>query len=297
MHASPTRIRASVKTKLALAIGVACSLALMMAVVITFQPPVAEASCNRKVTTPPGFRLRPDQRILFFGDSITRLYAKRPFHYGHIFELVLRNSYCEFANFSVDARGRSGSNYRIYRRAVKRYVAYHENARYDWVMFQDAGRALSLDNNRFQDFVRDTVASTQKVAPGARVLLATTPPLDREHAGRRHRRRYDRQFNFRLHNIALREIAADGGLEVLPWAGDLCDLYTRDPFFEWTSDGIHPTPAGHLVLALSILKYMGAELQDLDLTGVSDLQRTLTPMGARAIAGWVFNPIGACPAG
>jgi hypothetical protein len=263
--------------------------------VLSLPARAAAADCSSGRVSPPAFLIGSGAKILFFGDSITHAAAQAAHAYPHVVRHVLRNTYCDLATVEIDAHGDSGSNYRRYPRAVRKSLRGGGDAAYDWVMFQDAGRAIPARRNRFENYVRETIASTCEMLPEARILLATTPPLDRSRARVGYRRRYAKSENFRENNAIVESFDGfDEVTRVVPWAEETCDVYSNHPEITWTRDGVHPTPAGHLLLAISVLRFLGAEQADLDFTAIETLHPDLDVDLAVEVAEWVYSGRGAC---
>ena len=73
-----------------------------------------------------------------------------------------------------------------------------------------------------------------------------------------------------------------------------CDVYNHHPEIAWTRDGVHPTPVGHLLLGILVLRFLGGEQADLDFTGIETLHSDLDGDLAADVADWVFSGSGAC---
>ena len=252
-------------------------------------------TCNAANSPPPGFLFQPDDELILVGDSVTFAFLGNRDHYGRIFRKILGSTYCDFAEtFRVRAYGLKGAHYASYPRIVKQVLSANPAGEKAWVMFQDAGKSETLADDRFQNAVRQTAATTRAVAPGARVLFTTTPPLEEQPERRGTCRIYRRQCNYTAHNDILTwELGPETGSGVVPWSADFCRLihHRLDPdALEFTTDGIHPRAAGNLALALSTLKWAGVPREHLVLTGLDELHPSLTAHSAALVADWIYSP-------
>ncbi|HYC57828.1 MAG TPA: SGNH/GDSL hydrolase family protein [Candidatus Binatia bacterium] len=280
--AAPTRLRA-----------VTCS---ALAVVALAGP--ASAQCSFSV--PGSVLVQPTSHGLFYGDSITVGILGTPYHYALLVRHMLAAAYCDFELFDVDAIGQRGSHYLRYARRIGRDLTASEFP-FDWVMFQDSGRALKLAYERDPDSprsfpiaVQQTIDEARAVEPSITVFLATTPPLDHANATASWEVRYDRVNDFDDHNDALEELAGEGGHPVVTWATDVCRAYAEAPDAEWTRDGVHPQPFGEVLFALSILRSFGVPRADLKLDDLAQFHVSLDPTTVSTIADWVYAPNPAC---
>jgi hypothetical protein len=92
-------------------------------------------------------------------------------------------------------------------------------------------------------FAGDAAAMLRSLAkPGRRIIIALPPPMVHDRPGLRPERAADlRERAPRLAAIRdwWRQEAAKLGVEVV----DLTNIFDSDP--RWTTDGVHPTPAGY----------------------------------------------------
>jgi len=263
---------------------------------LSVRPTAVAADCISGQTSPPEFLLEPGAKVLVFGDSITHAASREAYGYSRIVDHVLHQTYCDLAEVRVDAWGRSGSSYRRYPRAMDRRVRRAADSSYGYVLFQDAGRALDASNGRFEAAVRETLDKTLELLPEARILLATTPPLDDDRARLGYRRRYGKSDNFGMNNAVVEGFDGyAGATRIVPWASDACATYAAHPDVKWTRDGVHPTPVGHLLLAISVLEFLGANRSDLDFGGIETLHPDLDAELAGQVADWVYDGAGNCP--
>lgn len=272
---------------------------LVAAATFALAPNSASAQCDPSLVPPDTLRLGANDQILFFGDSISRRFGKpkiRPAHYARTFQRILTDTYCDCADIVVSSTGRIGHNYRTYQRRIKRRLSRKNAPEYDWVIVQDAGRAVR--NDFLAPGVAGTIAGAREALPNANVVLATTPPLDRPRASRGALRRYTDAEDFGPFNDTVEQIAATMGAEVMPWSVDACSCYSRDPGFDatkpdfnfrWTFDGIHPLPHGELVMALSALKHFGVPREHLNLTNLWKVDDAFNLTTVETIADWVYS--------
>ncbi len=248
--------------------------------------------CDTALKPPLDMRLQPNDRVFFYGDSLTAG-GKVRYHYGNLARDILADTYCDYASLEVTAFGRRGSHYGRYARRIGGTL---QGQSYDWVIFSDAGRALRLSNHRFQDGVTETLRSARAVLPFANFAVATTPPLDEGPGDRGGCRVYTNACNYSVHNQVLAEIAAAEQADVVPWNDDTCSVYSENSragnagLGTLTMDGIHPKPLGYLALALSVVKWAGARRQDLNLRNLEKVHSDFSFENATRIADWVYAP-------
>ncbi|MFT4569205.1 MAG: hypothetical protein ACI8TX_000441 [Hyphomicrobiaceae bacterium] len=258
------------------------------------------AACDPARPVPPSVELAPLDRVLFYGDSLTAGFSRNRHHYATLFEQIAKETYCDFDELVVVAKGRRGSHYARYDRLVTQVLREAEEP-FSVIMFQDAGKALRLEHPRrpdspriFPNAVLLAIAEANLQAPGARLILATTPPLDSQSARNRFVRLYERQNDWRDHNAVTRSIADSQILSVAPWDTDACYAYNASTGFVWTDDGVHPNAFGDLLLGLSMLKTVGFPREDLALDILSSLDIEITTEDANAIATLVYDAPDTC---
>ncbi len=252
--------------------------------------------CDPTIQLPVDFKLHPDDTMLFFGDSITTLFKERSYHYAKIVRRLLGSTYCPFNDaFPVDAVGRKGSHFDRYRRRIGKVLTVQKSdTTFTQILFQDAGKALRLSRNHFHESVRTTVEAAREADPGARIVLATTPPMEEHPRRRGNCRLYTRSCNFTVHNnILTDELASSLDVDIVPWDEDFCRMLVNGPGIDLlplTEDGVHPEPAGYLGLAISLVKWAGAPREDLNLQALGDLHPSFTPEFAEEVADWIYDP-------
>ncbi len=60
--------------------------------------------------------------------------------------------------------------------------------------------------------------------------------------------------------MAVRELAVEFGVPYVPLDGLFAAASARAPFDRWTVDGVHPSPAGHALIAKAWLQAAGVEI-------------------------------------
>lgn len=252
----------------------ACAAVVAAAVGLLVSGAPAQAACDPAATPPPGFLLQPGDKILFYGDSMSRGHSSRrraDQHFANLLQFILAETYCDFSDFTVRALGGNGHSYRNYARAFDRKLR-RIGSDWDWVLFQDTGKALRADI--YESSLQDTLDKAATTLPDATVLVATSAPLDVPRAKRGWVKHFGRAEDWIPYNATLETVAASNSIDVVPWAEDFCSFYSYDPGFDpgdtdpvsdITVDGLHPTPGGEVALAVSLLKYFGTPKEDLNL--------------------------------
>ncbi len=253
------------------------------------------SDCNKNAVPPADLKFGVGDSLRLFGDSITQSFHENRYHYGKILLKVLGSSYCAYANgLSVSAVGHKGSTYAHYGSYVRRLFDGASDRGRQWVMFEDFGKTVKLDHDRFERAVRDAVGVVRRIDPSAGVLLGTTPPLEECPDRPGICSYYNSVCNFVAHNdIITSHLAEELAVDTIPWHEDFCRLLWSRPSLmdlQFTIDGIHPRPSGDLGLALSILKWAGVPRQDLVLSGLESLHPDLTPAEAEQVANWIYDP-------
>lgn len=254
------------------------------------------SDCNQNNVPPAGLKFAVGDSLWLFGDSITQAFHENRYHYGRILLKVLGSSYCSYTDgFSIFAVGHKGSTYAHYGSYVRHALPTRSGRGRQWVMFQDAGKTVKLGNDRFERAVRGAVAAARLIDPDAGVLIGTTPPLEETPYRPGICHYYSSICNFVAHNdIVTSRLADELAVDPVPWSDDFCRLLWRRPSLldlQYTTDGIHPAPAGDLGLALSILKWAGVPREDLVLSGLDDLHPDLVAAEASQIADWIYDPV------
>ncbi|HYB97584.1 MAG TPA: GDSL-type esterase/lipase family protein [Candidatus Limnocylindrales bacterium] len=258
----------------------------------------ANAECSAII--PASVQMDPGSRVLFYGDSITVGILGTPYHYAALVRHLLAAAYCDFELLEIEAIGQRGSHYIRYARRIGRDLLSSEIP-YDWVMFQDSGRALRLafendpDSPRsFPVAVQATIDQARLAAPSLSIMLASTPPLDHAHATASWEVRYERVNDFVDHNMVLEDIAATGGHTIVDWAGDACRAYSQAPDAEWTKDGVHPQALGEVLFALSIVRALGVPRADLQLDDLTQFHPMLDETTVSTVANWIYGSDPSC---
>ena len=113
-------------------------------------------------------------------------------------------------------------------------------------VWHEVGNQNGVDAKRFEHIYRTLVEETLERLPDARMLLmepfvlrgsATDEAWDYFHE------------ETALRADATRRVAADYGQTFVPLQGPLDEACRRAPASWWLGDGVHPTPAGHRLIA------------------------------------------------
>jgi hypothetical protein len=264
----------------------------------------AQAACDPANTVPNSLRIAPTSNLLFYGDSISAGFLRNDHHFATVLQEILRETYCDFVDFTVEAKGRRGSHYARYQRLIPGILEQQakSGASVDFLFLQDAGRALRTerpsrpDSKRlFGNAASDTIETARLEAPAITVVVATTPGLDVINARSKFVRLYDRQNDWFDHNTILTDVAVSLSAEILPLRKDTCEAFAATPSRAWTADGVHPEAFGDLALALSIAKYIGVPETDLRLGSLLSLDSSLDESAAALVASSIYSPLGLCP--
>jgi len=240
---------------------------------------------NATTTSPANLQVLNNDNILFKGDSITADYRK-PYHYGKIVGLLLDKSYCDLTNVSLYTSGSKGKSYANYAHTISRSMRAYP---YDIVIAEDAG--VSIPSDLFKTSLSEFVSIIRQYNSITVIGLATTPSLEEKAAITGNALKYVAANNWQDHNVLLKNfVDSDPSLGLIPWRSNSCQAYTKGSDIVYTVDGIHPTPRGHLLYALSILKWFGVTEAQLNFSDLPTLDSSLDIATAKRIASWVYGP-------
>lgn len=205
---------------------------------------------------------KPHQTIVFIGDSITdaeRTGSAAPYGdgYVHLVDLLLGAHHAEL-ELRVLNRGISGDTVRHLAARWERDVL---RQRPHWlsimVGINDVWRAWSDDPREavplgeYDATLRDMLAQAR--AHGAQLIVMTPFLIEPD----RHdvmRRRTD------LYAAAVRRIAADTGAVLVDTQAAFDAALERHPADHWSGDRVHPSVAGHALLARTWLEAVGVAI-------------------------------------
>ncbi|QNN24615.1 hypothetical protein HED60_20845 [Planctomycetales bacterium ZRK34] len=239
-----------------------------------------------------GSTLRPDDRIVFIGDSITGQGWNHPRGFIHLIESSLKTKWPD-GKWQVIPLGGSGAGVGAWQNFEKR--SREGEVRLDAKEFE-VGAALAQPadvvivmlgmNDLLAPYVKPTEADIdawearyralldalrQRVKP--RVLaLATISMCSEDPASPKN------QIRDRL-NARLAALAAEQELTLLPVGQTMVDLLKRGrqrvPDFHVTGDYVHPNQQGHYAIAIGMLRGLGAveSARALEARSAEDLDR------------------------
>jgi len=279
-------VRTAVISALVLAAGLAFVSQRHGSDKIAYQTKQASTCNNTSALTNSSYLMvLNNDNILFKGDSITADYRK-PYHYGKIVGLLLDKSYCDVLNISIYTSGTRGQSYANYAHTISRSMRAYP---YDIVVAEDAG--VSLPSDVFTKSLASFVSAIRTYNSVAVIGLSTTPSLEEKTTVTGNALKYAAANNWQVHNNLLEDfVRNDPTLDLIPWRSNSCQAYTKGSDIAYTVDGIHPTPRGHLLYALSILKWMGVREADLNFADLPTLDSSLDIATAQRIASWVYGP-------
>lgn len=204
---------------------------------------------------------RPNQRILFQGDSITDAGRNRslPDSMGSGYAMMAAAwisalapaSQLEFLN-----RGISGN------RAADLMLRWDEDCialKPDWVSIligvNDTWRRFDSGDEttaeKFEASYRE-ILERSRDALGCKFILCE--PFVLPHPADRLEWRDDIELKIRV----VRKLAIEFGAIYVPFDGAFAAACTQRPPAFWAADGVHPTPAGHALMAQAWLAAVGA---------------------------------------
>jgi lysophospholipase L1-like esterase len=207
------------------------------------------------MATKKAFVLRPHDRIVFLGDSITQQQL-----YTNYVESYLAASYPELELTFFNA-GWGGDTAPGGLRRLERDVLALQPTVVTVCYGMNDGRYVPLTDeilSTYLDAMRELVRRLK--AAGVRVVLLTPGMADAQTSQSIAACDYNRQTL----NVFAAEVLKLAAAERLP-ATDIHKLMTdasdraraADPAFTMIPDGVHPDPAGHLVMAYGILQALG----------------------------------------
>lgn len=215
--------------------------------------------------TLPRIRLNQGDLILFQGDSITDAFHKPEeqsdaFRLGAGYALMIA-AHLSAARPQAELRfancGRSGSGSS---HLVQRWVSdclKHEPAVLSLLVGVNDARVLEATPARtvdvFEDNCRRLLARARTDAPSLQLVLCEPFALE---VGRV---RGDRMDDIARHGEAVRRLAKEFGAVCVPLQEAFAEAVRRAPAKHWLYDGIHPTAAGHWLVAQTWLAAVGLQ--------------------------------------
>ncbi len=209
-------------------------------------------------------------KILFQGDSITdvrRDYEDRS-SFGEGYALIttatLGAKYPQ--KFSFLNFGWSGNHVQdVYHRIERDGWRYSPDLMSLLIGVNDVWHELDEDNGknidvkRFETDLRRLVTETMEKLPGIKIVLMA-PFLLKGPATLEHWDKFSSEV--KNHADAVERVAKDLGLHFLPLQDLFDDACTRAPEVYWAFDGVHPTPAGHKLIADRWIQYFEENIMD-----------------------------------
>lgn len=211
-----------------------------------------------------GLLLQDGESVLFIGDSITdagrRADTYRGLGSGYVAQVadLLAARYPDRA-IAINNQGISGNRVVDLRSRWAEDVVAHDP---DWVSISiginDVWRwfdgnpdsHVPIDEYRriYGELLDATVSKTS-----ARLILMETSVIGED---------ADNDSNAMLadYNRAIREYAEQYDAVLVPTFQRFVDAISRRPGFEWTADGVHPYPPGHMLMAVTWLAAVGAAI-------------------------------------
>jgi acyl-CoA thioesterase I len=208
--------------------------------------------------------LQDCETVLFIGDSITdagrRADAGRGLGSGYVAQVadLLAALYPE-RRISIVNQGISGNRVVDLRERWQRDVISEQP---DWVSISiginDVWRwfdgnpdsHVAIDDYRrvYRELLDATVEKTQ-----ARLILMETSVIGED---------VDNESNAMLamYNAAIHEFAGEYDAVLAPMFQSFASSIGDRPDFEWTGDGVHPLPPGHMLMAVAWLRSVGAAI-------------------------------------
>ena len=204
--------------------------------------------------------INSDDRILFTGDSITDCDRVRenPDHLGF--------GYTALAAAHLQARLAS-PELKIFNRSISGNRAAALLARFDadllalkptivsiLIGINDTWRRYdSNDATSAESFERDYRSLLQKITMNLKARIVLLEPFLLHDPQDRYAWRED--LNPKIDVV--RKLAIEFGTELLPLDGLFAQAATLAPAKYWAADGVHPTPAGHALIAETWLENAG----------------------------------------
>lgn len=213
---------------------------------------------------PGGLLVQDGESVLFIGDSITDAGRRADTYRGlgsgyvaHIADLLAAR-YPE-RRIDINNQGISGN------RVVDLHGRWDEDViahRPDWVSISigvnDVWRWFDGNPDShvpIEEYRRVYGRLLDSTASGtaARLVLMETSVIGEDASN---------ESNAMLaeYNGAIREYAAEYDAVLVPTFRRFLEAIERRPGFEWTGDGVHPFPPGHMLMAVAWLAAMGAAI-------------------------------------
>jgi len=204
-------------------------------------------------------RLQPNDLILFQGDSITdtgRRQAAAPMGRGYAFLLSawLAARY-PHRNWRFENRGIGGNRVNdLLARWEEDCVALRPSVVSILIGINDTWRAFDRGTPRsteeFEDLYRSLLSLTREKATERIILMepfVLHEPPDRA--------AWRTDLDPKIHVV--RKLAREFQTALIPLDGVFARAATQRPSVEWAADGVHPTPAGHALIAQEWMKAVG----------------------------------------
>ncbi|MAF12153.1 hydrolase [Candidatus Poribacteria bacterium] len=206
--------------------------------------------------------LEDGDSVLFIGDSITdagrQADASRGLGVGYVAQIadLLAARYPD-RRIAVNNQGISGNRVVDLCARWDRDVIDH---RPDWVSISigindvwrwfDGNPDAHIPIEQYRRVYRELLDATTSETEARLVLMETS--VIGEEAG------LESNAMLRQYNDAIREYATEYDAVLVPTFQRFLEAIHKRPAFEWTGDGVHPLPPGHMLMAVTWLEAMGA---------------------------------------
>ncbi|MBT3267359.1 SGNH/GDSL hydrolase family protein [Candidatus Poribacteria bacterium] len=214
------------------------------------------------MNAPGKLLLQDGESVLFIGDSITdagrqadTLRSLGAGYVAHIADLLAAR-YPD-RRIGINNQGISGNRVVDLRARWDRDVVAHQP---DWVSISigvndvwrwfDGNPDAHIPIDEYRSVYHELLVATVEKTD-ARLILMETSVIGEE---------ADNESNAMLahYNEAIREYAREHDAVLVPTFRRLLEAIEARPGFEWTGDGVHPLPPGHMLMAVTWLEAMGA---------------------------------------
>jgi len=209
----------------------------------------------------PSFLLRPQDKIVFIGDSITDCGRRTDTHgpYGSGYVAMIRNlliaTHPEYG-FAIENRGIGGNTVRdLQKRWTEDALALQPTVLSVKIGNNDAWRfvkgrdAEGVPVPEFEATYRDLLTRARQQTR-ARLVLVEPYVINA-----------DPNDAFRAlieqYLAVVRRLAAEFNAPLVPTQAAIDSALASQPATFWANDGVHPYPPGHMVIARAWLKTMG----------------------------------------